>query len=65
MARFIQQHVDSGTLAGFGLYGISAGVLLTLGLSLLHSLPESAAAGSAALLPDLARNLLASLRIGG
>lgn len=67
MARFIQQSVDHATLAGLGLYGIAASVLLTLGFSLLTALPDSlaAGAGSAATLPDIARNLLASLHIGG
>lgn len=67
MARFIQQSVDHGALAALGLSGIAASVLLTLGFSLLTALPDSLSggAGSTAALPDIARNLLASLRIGG
>lgn len=63
MPHSLEQHASSGLLAGLGLCAIGASVVLALGLSLGldQALPGSTAAG----LPELARGLLASIRIGG
>ncbi|MWV10584.1 hypothetical protein F3I62_00645 [Pseudomonas sp. R-28-1W-6] len=61
MPHSLAQHTSSGLLAGLGLCAIGASVVLALGLNLDHALPASNTAG----LPELARGLLASIRIGG
>lgn len=62
MARFIHEHADNSTLAGFGLLSVIASVLLALSLAATDaSGPEHP---SIALQPALLA-LLGAIRVGG
>jgi hypothetical protein len=65
MPHSLAQHTSSGLLAGLGLCAIGASVVLALGLSLGLNLDHALPASNTAGLPELARGLLASIRIGG
>lgn len=60
MARFIRKQARSGALAGIGLYGIAASIVLafSLGQGQVHASAVSAA------LPQGLHSLLAAIRVG-
>ncbi|HSC82625.1 MAG TPA: hypothetical protein VLC30_03315 [Pseudomonas sp.] len=63
MARFIRKQAHSGALAGVGLYGIAASIVLVLSLGLSHGQAHTGSPGAE--LPQGLRSLLAGIRVGG
>ncbi|MBC9252793.1 hypothetical protein A9179_21215 [Pseudomonas alcaligenes] len=61
MARLIQHHAHNGGLAGVGLLGIAASIVLALSLGIAHPAAHGSSNGT---LPAGLRSLLASLHTG-
>ncbi len=61
MARYIRKQAHSGALAGAGLYGITASIVLAFSLGMGQGHAHSSPSGE---LPQGLRSLLASIHVG-